>query len=366
MQAVNDLGEIMQGAEQAADRGDHAGAERLLRQALSLQETTVGAQHPDVARTLNNLAIVCEMNGKLDDAENCYRRAYAIAIARLPLGDPFISTSRKNLEEFCAARGVPVKQASPPASSFRSESAPARPAPPGATSAVQSPRRASVAVAATREPSRVLAIALGLAALVVLIALGWFLIETNPDQARTPSAPAAAPSSSSAAPTPASSTPAQTPEPATPAPPAASAVTEPAPPAAPLRETEVVASAPAPAAEPPASATRRLSVNVVTAQVCSSLARGAEWRCTAAGADHGAGTFYFYTRVASPVDTLIEHRWYREGRLYQRVPLRIGANPNGFRTYSQTTVTGERAGIWKVEIGTPDGAVLGEQTFTVR
>jgi hypothetical protein len=362
MPAVNDLGEIMQGAEQAAGRGDHAGAERLLRQALALQETTVGAQHPDVARTLNNLAIVCEMNGKLDDAEACYRRAYAIAIARLPLGDPFITTSRENLEEFCQARGIPLKQASP--APFRSEAQPSRAASPRATSAVPSTPRTATAVAVTREPSRGPAIALGLAALVVVIVLGWFLVETNPDQARIPSAAAAVPSSSAAsAPTPAPAVPAPFPASAAPTP-----ASEAAPPATPPREADPVAPTPTPvaAAEPPAATTRRSSISIVSAELCRGLTRSVEWTCTPAGAEPAPGTFYFYTRVAAPTDTLIEHRWYRGDRLHQRVPLRIAPNPNGFRTYSQTTITAAGAGIWKVEVRTPDGEVLDERTVAVR
>ena len=113
MRAVNDVGALVTGAEQAAARGDNASAERLLRQALSLQETSLGSQHPDVANTLNNLAILSEMNGKLIDAEACYRRAYAIAVATLPPTDPLVTTSRENLEEFCAAHGVTLKR--PPA-----------------------------------------------------------------------------------------------------------------------------------------------------------------------------------------------------------------------------------------------------------
>ena len=41
MQVANDLGAIVNGAEQAAARGDNAGAERLLRQALALQEASL-------------------------------------------------------------------------------------------------------------------------------------------------------------------------------------------------------------------------------------------------------------------------------------------------------------------------------------
>jgi hypothetical protein len=75
---------------------------------------------------------------------------------------------------------------------------------------------------------------------------------------------------------------------------------------------------------------------------------------------------YFYTRVVSPRDTTIEHRWYRDERLEQTVPLRIRANPSGFRTYSQTRISANRAGKWKVEVRSQDGELLDEKTFAVR
>ena len=75
---------------------------------------------------------------------------------------------------------------------------------------------------------------------------------------------------------------------------------------------------------------------------------------------------YFYTKVASPRDATIEHRWYRDGRLEQRVPLRIRANPGGFRTYSQTRINADKTGSWKVELRTDEGQLLEEKAFTVR
>ena len=49
---------IVEEAEQAAAAGNYASAEDLLRQAAALQEQTLGAQHPDLANTLNNLGVV--------------------------------------------------------------------------------------------------------------------------------------------------------------------------------------------------------------------------------------------------------------------------------------------------------------------
>src|SRR5262245_8702672 len=129
MQKPNDVRKFVIGAEQAEARGDHAEAERLLRRALVLQEFSLGAEHIEVAKTLNNLAIVSEMTGRLGDAEACYRRAYAIAASQLAPTDPFFVTSRENLEQFCQARNLPFN--SPPVAPRSSPNAPMRPpAPP--------------------------------------------------------------------------------------------------------------------------------------------------------------------------------------------------------------------------------------------
>ncbi len=59
----------MSEAEQAANAGDYATAEPLLREAALLQEAALGPLHPDLANTLNNLAVVCELTDKMADAE---------------------------------------------------------------------------------------------------------------------------------------------------------------------------------------------------------------------------------------------------------------------------------------------------------
>ncbi len=114
MPDTRDPRSVIEAAEQAAAAGDYTSAERLLREAAELQEATLGPLHPDVANTLNNLGVVCEITDKPDDAEQCFRRAYEIAIAVLEPDHPFVATSRKNLEDFCAARGKPVGASTPP------------------------------------------------------------------------------------------------------------------------------------------------------------------------------------------------------------------------------------------------------------
>ena len=100
---------IIENAEQAAAAGDYASAEDLLREAAALQEQTLGPNHPDLANTLNNLGVVCEMTDNPIDAEHYFRRAYTIATATLAPDHPFVATSRKNLHDFCAARGRPAE-----------------------------------------------------------------------------------------------------------------------------------------------------------------------------------------------------------------------------------------------------------------
>jgi hypothetical protein len=47
--------------------------------------------------------------------------------------------------------------------------------------------------------------------------------------------------------------------------------------------------------------------------------------------------------------------------------LRVSASPgSGYRTFSATTVSPERAGEWKVELRAADGSVLHEERFVVR
>src|SRR5262245_31889499 len=104
---------IIQAAEKAAESGDYASAEHLLREAVCLQEATLGALHPDVAQTLNNLGIVCEITGKAADAEDFFRQAVTIATTSLPPDHPFVATSRKNLRDFCEARGRSVELPAP-------------------------------------------------------------------------------------------------------------------------------------------------------------------------------------------------------------------------------------------------------------
>ncbi len=50
----------------------------LYRRALEIYEKSLGKDHPDVAKSLNNLALLYYAQGKYDEAEPMYRRALEI------------------------------------------------------------------------------------------------------------------------------------------------------------------------------------------------------------------------------------------------------------------------------------------------
>jgi len=326
-------------AEHAATAGDLASADELLRAAARIQEAELGPLHPDLANTLNNLAIVAERTGRPSEAETLYRRAAAIAAAALPPDHPMVAESRQNLEDFCRARDLsidapaviaPTKSAPPPSTApppdgvSRTTTA-AQPLPPAALSAGASHSLAWVAAAA------------------VVLAAAIFLV-LRPSSSHNAPEPAAA--------QPADAAPPIAEPPATPAP-----IEEAAPPkAAPRDDDRDISTNKAPATG---------DITVAAAQLCRTLSTsGSNWRCDPAGDSTPPGPIVFYTRVRSPQDAAVEHRWYHGSTLRQSKRLRIQSNvAEGYRTYSRQRVDG---GDWRVEVRSTDGHLLLEQRFAVR
>ena len=325
-------------AEQAATAGDFNAAARHLRDALALQERELGPAHPDVASTLNNLGVVCERIGDDAEAERCYRRACEIVTAAFPPDHPFVETSRHNLEAFCEARALPVTVpalAGPPVNA---------PSPPRAIPEPPPPRPISPAL--ERKPGRLTLVPVVAAAVVVIASVLWFNRGRGDDISTSPSAVSATRTSAPM------TTPAPTPTPRRPSP-RPLLTKKPAPPAV----------APPPARTP----ARDGSPEVVEAQLCRALTRGAEWTCARASDPASPGHMYFYTRVTTPRDTTIVHRWYRNDRVQLTRELPIGANVGaGYRTYSHLVLDAGSAGQWRVELRTTDGRVLREERFVVR
>ena len=338
---------IVEQAEQAAAAGNYASAEDLLREAAALQEQTLGAQHPDLANTLNNLGIVCEITDNPIDAEHYFRRAHAIASATLAPDHPFVATSRKNLHDFCAARGRPVElPPSPPAVAAWLE-APAPAAPrreplPSATAEDAPPP-------AGRKSLRRLALGAlgGVALLIVILTIARPWGGPSEPKGRPEGRPLPAPQPTEGRPLP--------------APPSAEAIVQPPPTATAAQPTRPETEA-ADGARPIATERSTAKPTVVAAQLCTALTN---WRCQTAESEVPPGPMFFFTQLKSDTAATIEHRWYQGDRLRRAVPLRIQANPGaGYRTYSRTTVNG--AGDWRVELRSTDGTVLHEERFTVR
>jgi len=397
MSEVRDVSFAIRAAEEAAGAGDFLTAEQYLSRAVELEEVSFGPMHAELASILNNLGVVYERLDRPDKAEACYRRAYAIAKASLPPGDPGIELSATNLREFCEARGIPfepsafaqeaaadqpasaqsataekpaaeVAPALPPPSPLRAVHEPVVPVPKKAPMEPELPRDA-VPVEA-QEPAALMAPrTLAISALVVVaVIVGVIFVATRsssptsqPEPAPTPAA-AARVQEPAPAPPPAVSTPAPAPAPQDSTP--AAAPPQPSPQAAAPPKT-----APAPA--PPVARRQSPAVSavvptLVSAQLCRSIQTAGEWRCTPANGEVAPGSVVFYTRLKAPADTSVEHRWYRGDRLQQKMTLRIRANPGaGYRTYSRATVGAGLTGAWKVELRAMNGTVLHEEHFTV-
>lgn len=369
-----DIQAAIRQAEAAAGRGDMVVAEEFLRWAVELQQAAPG-DHPGLADTLNNLAIVCERLGKDDEAERWYRLACATARTAFPSGHPSVTTSEANLREFCEARGLPLEPP-PPAAAGAGEPAPIPgtdplppPGPPPAPEPLPIPTPVPLPtppsppvpppnpIPGPRSGTPLIPIAIG-AVVVVLVLLVWRSGSTPPPATTTtlhadPAPPPARAAAANGQPE-ASEPPAAAGQPAVGEHPAERAAAPPArAPASPARSEAAKSARPAP---PP---------GVLGAELCRSLQTGAAWHCDPAAATVDAGTVYFYTRLAASADTVVEHRWYHAGRVHQSVKLRIRANAAGYRTYSRMTVTPDRAGDWRVELRSADGRVLSEKRFEV-
>lgn len=390
---------VLADAEAAAKRGDFVTAEAWLREGLPLQEAALGAAHPDVASSLNNLAVICESTGRLDEAERLFRRAYDVATAAAaqarPGAEKILATSRENLRDFCVEHGRPFDDHGDAAWGLRDQApaapaAPARPAqpPPTVTPPPRAARSAPSAPAPTATPAlagpratTALPRTIAVVTVAVLAAtLGWRWLRADDAGARTPASPGVTAHSAAA---PIDARPAPAPPEARTSPPAAVAappagVPSSAPPAAssaPLEAPATVATPPAgarPAAEaplPPAATTAAApgldAPRVMTADLCASLETGGRvWRCAPVDTPAAPGRLSFVTRIASPRGARLQHRWSREGDVRQSVRLSVAASPTeGYRTFSRQTVT---PGAWSVAVLDADGVVLQELRFEVR
>jgi hypothetical protein len=388
MWEAREHGPVIKAAEKAAESGNYASAERLLRDAARLQEASLGPRHPDLANTLNNLGIVCEITGKPDDAEQYFRRAVSIARTSLATDHPFVATSQKNLRDFCEARGKVVESPAPevqppepvvdlpepvvdlpepvvdlpepvvdlpepvaelpepvvelPASAVEVPASAAtatldaepEPEPEPEPTPATDPARQSAIDTDPEDPEatskkffyRVALGALGpIAMLMVILAAG--LPRLGAPELAAPSRDVAVDAPLTAAPT----QPIAPPQPAAPS---------------------------KPVAGPPLS-----EPLVIRAGLCGELDA---WSCDPADRPVPPGPLFFYTQIKSPSATTIQHRWYQGNHLRQSVDLRVEANQSaGYRTYSRYLMQIDSGGNWRVEVRSQDGVLLQEERFEV-
>ena len=57
----------------------------------------LGSDHPDVAKQLNNLALLCQNQGKYEEVEKYYQRALSIYESKLGQDDPNVAKTKNNL-----------------------------------------------------------------------------------------------------------------------------------------------------------------------------------------------------------------------------------------------------------------------------
>ena len=369
MSELRDAGRMLEEAEQAAIAGNLASADELLRGAARIQEAELGPLHPDLAKTLNNLAIVAEKTGRLDDAETFFRRAVAIASASLPVDHPMIAASRQNLEDFCRARGLPIDT---PAVATPAVVNAAASAPPGTDAAAADSAPAMEATPPSSEPPRLVPgpqtrtasaphpgaprsgsrlVARAVIGVVVVLVTATVLVRRPWSQHEA----------SSAAPTAERTTPAQAGERARP-------TREPAPMEQAQPPTLGLQSGDrgVPASKPPAPSRSSGAITLTTVQLCRTFSTsGDTWQCDPAVDPVSPGRIVLYTRVRSPRDAVVEHRWYRGDTLRQSVKLMIRATATeGYRTYSRQTVEG--GPDWHVEVRSAEGTLLHDRRFVVR
>jgi tetratricopeptide (TPR) repeat protein len=87
------------------DQGRYAAAEPLHQRALALRERGLGPEHPDVAQSLNNLAALYQAQGRYETAEPLYERALAVYEWALGPEHPNVAQSLNNLAELYRTQG---------------------------------------------------------------------------------------------------------------------------------------------------------------------------------------------------------------------------------------------------------------------
>ena len=77
-------------------KAQYAEAEPLMKRALAIDEASYGAEHPNVARDLNNLAQLLKDTNRLAEAEPLMKRALNLSLSSLGNEHPNTRTVMEN------------------------------------------------------------------------------------------------------------------------------------------------------------------------------------------------------------------------------------------------------------------------------
>ena len=411
MTEASDGGEVdrtVREAERAESNGDLAAAELAFRRALRLQEARVGLEHPKVTVLLNRLGVICHHLGRSNEAEFLHRRALGIARQTRAADDPQIAASLQNLAALYRDQGKPEKLAKV-ASVGRQRSglpgtdagdederksdarqqeddtdtvAPEKPIPVG-----PEPRRATPSdlwqLVNERFGQRA---ALVSVASAVSLAIAWlvFGVGASPretggtGQAQTPPSAGITLGPSPGRTVSVSDPGATDPPPADVEPPGVSPVQRSEASGSSIRaaaaRTESTEPVTQPVDTPPAPLSGTTSLVVVEGAVCTRLVPEAtagvappSWGCVSVADVIPPGPVFFYTRIRSPTDVVVTHRWFHDGALEHEIDLEIGANHGpGYRTFSMRPGGSQQRGAWRVELRSKNQELLLAEEFVVR
>ena len=79
------------------EKGEYEEAEQLLRQSIAMNRKLLGDEHPDLAWDLNSLALLLVKNGDCIGAVQLFREAIEIRLKTLPGGHWITSRTKSNL-----------------------------------------------------------------------------------------------------------------------------------------------------------------------------------------------------------------------------------------------------------------------------
>ncbi len=103
--AIAEANRLSDDARALFEQGRYDEAEPLYRRSLDIRERSLGAGHPDVAESLDEIAALDEATGRDDDAEALYKRSLAIREKALGPDHPEVGDTLRSLAELYRNQG---------------------------------------------------------------------------------------------------------------------------------------------------------------------------------------------------------------------------------------------------------------------